>query len=254
VGFGDPPPFGTAVIPQTHAFTSNSSAAAGIVPTASCRVHGTPLKVDGRGAPRPGDPETFAADCDAGAIERVPCHSTYAVGTLAFIGRQGRDTIFGSAGDNVVLAQGGDDDIGTGPGADRICAGGGDDFVQPGSDDDLISAGPGTDVLNYNNAQVGGITLDLGAGTATGPSIGTDTFSGFENAQASEDDDTLLGSNGPNRLIGGGDPDTIRGRGGVDIINARDGEADVEINCGPGKNSRERALIDPGIDPAPKSC
>jgi RTX calcium-binding nonapeptide repeat (4 copies) len=251
VGFGDPPPFGSAVIPRTNAFTNNSSAALDIVPPGQCRVSGEKLATDARGAPRPAED-----GCDAGAIERRPCLGFFVAGPASAIGTKGGDQI-NSSSLSIVFAQAGDDFISTYTGVDRICAGAGNDEIMPGSgagENDVVSAAGGRDLLNYNNAQAGGITLDLAAGTATGPTIGTDTFTGVENAQASEDDDDLLGSNGANRLIGGGDPDTIRGRGGIDVIDARDGEADVEINCGAGKNSRERALIDPGLDPAPKSC
>ena len=91
-------------------------------------------------------------------------------------------------------------------------------------------------------------------GLATGPTIGNDTFSSIENAQGSEDDDEVLGDDKANRLIGGGNLDTIRGRGGIDVIDAKDNEADIEIDCGPGDNSKEKAKIDVGLDPDPISC
>jgi len=119
---------------------------------------------------------------------------------------------------------------------------------------DRIDGGPGRDFISYNNG--GTLTLDVAAGTGDGVNSGVDTLKSIEDAQGSEGPDTLLGDNGPNLLIGGGGDDTIRGRGGIDVIDAREGgggDPDVEINCGPGDNSKQRAIVDPE-DPKPKSC
>jgi hypothetical protein len=45
-------------------------------------------------------------------------------------------------------------------------------------------------------------------------------------------------------------------RRGIVVIDAREGgggDPDIEIDCGPGDNSKEKAIVDPG-DPKPKSC
>jgi len=246
---GQPTSFpGGGIKPLTNSFSNNNSAALDLAPAANCRVDGQPLKGDARGARRPAE-----AACDAGAIERTSCLGAFAVGTGAFIGTKRADQAI--VGATVVLSYGGDDFLSTGPGEDSVCAGKGSDVIQPGADDDAIAGGPGTDWLNYNNAMPGGIVIDLAAALATGLTIGTDTFSGIENAQGSEDDDKILGDDKRNRLVGGGGADTIRGRGGIDVIDARGAgnDPDIEINCGPGDNSKEKALVDPE-DPAPISC
>jgi hypothetical protein len=247
------PPVGTlATIPLTHASASAMSSLTDAVPAAKCKVGTKPLKTDARGVPRPvGD------GCDVGAIERIACHDNFLVGPNSFVGTNASDQILSGGNLDVVLAQGGDDQIATGGAGDSICAGKGDDVIGPGevvgSGDDQIDGGAGIDFLTYNNS-AGGLTLDLTAGTAVGPIIGTDTLLKIEQAQGSETVDTLLGDAGPNLLVGGGGVDMIKGRGGIDVIDAKDNVADALIDCGPGKNSKEKAKIDKGLDPKPKSC
>jgi Ca2+-binding RTX toxin-like protein len=241
---------GAGVEPLTHAFTNNTSVALDHIPANQCKFNGMAVKTDARGVPRP-----VEDGCDAGAVERVNCGQTFVSGAGARIGTPGNDEISGSNGVNSILALGGNDEIRSGGDDDAVCAGGGKDeiFVQAGND--YASGGPGTDLLNYNDAMApGGGVIDLGLGTANGATIGSDLFDGIENAQGTEGSDEIIGSDGPNLLIGGGDDDNLEGRGGIDILDAKDGEADDEINCGPGKNSKEKAKIDQGIDPEPVSC
>ncbi len=140
-------------------------------------------------------------------------------------------------------------------GEDRACAGPGDDTILAGENSDSpdeIDGGSGTDFLSYNNGSQ--VTINLDTQTAFGPNMGDDVLHSIEDVQGSEGNDSIFGSNGPNLLIGGGDPDLIRGLGGIDVIDAKDGESDVEINCGPGDNSKEKAKFDEGLDPDPVSC
>lgn len=82
-------------------------------------------------------------------------------------------------------------------------------------------------------------------------------------------DDKLFGHNGPDTVNGGGavhpdqpsgddlivgrgSYDRLFGEGGVDKLKANDGEADFEIDCGPGRD--RDALFDVGLDPTPISC
>jgi Ca2+-binding RTX toxin-like protein len=58
------------------------------------------------------------------------------------------------------------------------------------------------------------VTVDLGAGTASGLAVGNDTLINVFNVRGSNFDDTLLGSAGN---------DTFEGRGGNDFIDGRDG-------------------------------
>ncbi len=256
---GSPPvgvttsPIDPQVRPLTSAFTNNTSSLLDRVPAAQCRVAGKPLRTDGRGAPRPAE-----GGCDTGAVERTTCLGVFVTGANSDIGRNEAEEIQGShATNDAILAQGGDDSMNIYGGQDVACAGTGDDRILAGENTnsvDEMAGGPGTDLVSYNNG--GPVTLDLAAGTSVGPNTGSDALSGFEDAKASEGNDTFLGSAGPNLLIGGGGDDDIGGRGGIDIIDAREpgnSDPDVVINCGPGDNSKEKAITDPE-DPDPISC
>ena len=69
-----------------------------------------------------------------------------------------------------------------------------------------FSGGGGTDTVSYENASgPSGVTVDLGAGTATGG----DTLSGIENVTGSQFADTITGGPGVNVLICLGGTDTV---------------------------------------------
>ncbi|OSI73913.1 hypothetical protein BSZ21_06095 [Bradyrhizobium canariense] len=96
------------------------------------------------------------------------------------------------------------------------------DFAGAGGNDTLI--GNGNTRLNYSIAQAA-ITVDLQitagtaitvAGSATGATEGTDTFTGVNAVQASVFADTLLGSSYNNTFTGLGGDDYIDGRDGFD--------------------------------------
>jgi hypothetical protein len=241
-------------IPLTVSAPANIAGGLDLVPANRCKVDGKALKVDARGAPRPAED-----GCDAGAIERTMCRGTIINGPDDRIGRAGRDVIQGDSNANTILAQGGNDQVNIYTGADVLCAGKGNDKMLVGEVSpslDTVDGGPGRDFISYNNGG-GPLTLDLAAGTVVGANSGNDTLFSIEGVLGSQAADTVLGDNGPNRLQGGlglGGPDTIKGRGGIDVLNAKNGEADIEINCGPGSNAKEKAKYDKGLDPEPKSC
>jgi len=54
-----------------------------------------------------------------------------------------------------------------GPGDDTVCAGAGDDLVVEGPGSDWLDGEAGIDTVSYE-AAMSGVTVDLGAGTATG--------------------------------------------------------------------------------------
>ena len=92
-----------------------------------------------------------------------------------------------------------------------------------------VITGNGNTRLIYTNATAG-VTADIAAGTATGDaSVGTDTFTGVNNAFGSNFNDTLLGSGGNDVLNGGnGGNDTLDGRGGNDNLTGGAG-ADIFV-------------------------
>jgi hypothetical protein len=65
-------------------------------------------------------------------------------------------------------------------------------------------------------------------------------------------DDRIKGGDGRDFLVGEGGADALLGGAGRDLLDAVDLFADLKINCGRGK--RDKARIDPGVDPRPKNC
>ncbi|CAN5407835.1 hypothetical protein BH18ACT16_BH18ACT16_08200 [soil metagenome] len=132
------------------------------------------------------------------------------------------DTLIGNVADNNLVGKAGDD---------TLRGGDGFDFISGPAGDDDIHGGPFLDAADYyeenSNAgrAVGPITVDLVAGTATGD--GSDTLSGIEGANGSEEADTMVGDEGENFffLLVGGD-DTVDLGGGEDYVDAGRG-ADI---------------------------
>src|SRR3954471_4414357 len=93
---------------------------------------------------------------------------------------------------------------------------------------DTITGNGNTQLLFFNATS--GVLVDLAAGTASGDaSVGTDTFTGANNAFGSNFNDALRGSSGNDFLNGGnGGNDTLDGRGGNDNLTGGVG-ADIFV-------------------------
>jgi len=76
--------------------------------------------------------------------------------------------------------------------------------------------------------------------------------SGDDTVNGSLGDDTLRGGAGNDQLVADGGRDALFGGRGKDHLNARDGEADLKIDCGKGRDPR--AKRDAHLDPPAKSC
>ncbi len=112
-------------------------------------------------------------------------------------GGLGNDTLIGDDADNVVFASPGDDDV---------------------------EGGLGSDTYDASAASTS-VTIDLGAGTASGADIGDDQLAGIENATGGSGDDTLVGSSGNNALDGGA---------GIDLYDASAATSSVTIDLDSG--------------------
>ncbi len=108
---------------------------------------------------------------------------------------------------------------------------------------DVIDGGAGADVVAYDRdleaGGAGGVTVDLGAGTATDGFGNTDTFTGIEGARGTLQADTLIGTDGDNSFMGLAGNDVVVGGGGEDEIRYdldlyRDGLTGVTVNLGAG--------------------
>jgi len=134
-------------------------------------------------------------------------------------GSLGDDTMVGDAQDNLFL------DLAEGD--DTVAAGAGDDLVDGGEGADHLDGGPGVDLLGYVQSPVG-VTVDLGAGTASDG----DALAGFEGLFGSFHDDTLVGDGGPNLIAGFPGDDTIVGGAGDDELYGDEDEDSADGGLG----------------------
>ena len=126
-------------------------------------------------------------------------------GVERVIGSQFDDVIVGDAADNLFFLLDGDDTL----------DGGGDDVIG--------------DIVMYEWSEAA-VTVDLGAGTATGE--GSDTLAGIEIVVGSTFDDTLIGSAADNYLVGLEGDDVLSGMAGDDGLVGRDGDDTYDGGAG----------------------
>lgn len=175
-------------------------------------------RVDGFGVldGGPGDDTLLLGDSSDGSADGGP-------GSDRLIGRGGRDRLDGGPGR---------DDLSGGPGGDFLIGGPGPNGE---SDDDRLAGGGGLDLADFS-ARSDGLTIDLGARTATRPSE-RDALDSVEQIRGTRGADTITGSAGPDLVYGGGGRDEIRTLGGDDAISDSDASgraSDDLIDGGPG--------------------
>lgn len=124
------------------------------------------------------------------------------------------DTMFGSAGDDSLWGEGGNDTLDGGQG------------------NDSLDGGAGNDRLSYATA-ISAVTVDLGAGTATGGG-GNDTLINIEAVAGSPFNDVLTGSAQNDTLNGGAGNDSLDGAGGIDIADYSGTGTAVTVNLAAG--------------------
>ena len=117
-------------------------------------------------------------------------------------GTSGNDTLTGTAGD------------------DTINGLGGNDLFLAGSTggNDVINGGAGRDSIEFKERATSPITVDFVAGTITGGSSGTVSFTNIERILTGNFNDTLTGNGASQTLTGQGGADTIWGAGGTDTL------------------------------------
>jgi Ca2+-binding RTX toxin-like protein len=143
-------------------------------------------------------------------------------------------TLNGGAGSDTLRGRSGSDNLNGGDSDDVLDGGTGDDVAQgeagddrfvgaPGDGDDTYNGGDGSDTVLYVGADQG-VTVDLRAGTGTGPDVDDDTLVSIENAESGTGDDVLRGTDGANRLAAGAGNDTVTARAGNDLLLGDDGD------------------------------
>jgi trimeric autotransporter adhesin len=117
-------------------------------------------------------------------------------------GTTGNDTLSGTAGD------------------DTLNGLGGNDLFLAGSTggNDVINGGAGRDSIEFKTRATSAIVVDFVAGTITGGSTGTISFTSIERVLAGDFNDQLTGNAAAQTLTGQGGSDTIGGAGGVDTL------------------------------------
>lgn len=149
-------------------------------------------------------------------------------------------TVSGGEGNDTLLSIEGVDGSGF---ADTLSGSADDDAFQGNGGADTIDGRMGDDVLVYFSAG-GGVTVDLGAGTASGGGAGNDSLISVEDVIGSSFADTITGNDVGNFLGGGGGNDVLSGLAGGDALigdagnDTADGgdgtdvcDAESEINC-----------------------
>ncbi len=130
------------------------------------------------------------------------------------------DFIFGDGGNDTIFGEGGQNYIVGGSGDDSLVGGTSYDYIESGTGADILEGGDsGPTGLRYVNSS-SGVTVDLGAGTASGGDAAGDSFSNFTDIYGSDGSgDSLTGDGNSNLLAGYGGNDTLAGGAGNDTLD-----------------------------------
>ncbi|QAU35555.1 M10 family metallopeptidase C-terminal domain-containing protein [Janthinobacterium sp. 17J80-10] len=123
-------------------------------------------------------------------------------------GGSGADTLIGDAGNNRIDGS---------FGSDSLSGGDGNDTLIGGTGFDTLNGGNGIDLVDYT-AMTGAVTVNLGTGTASDSTGGTDTLLNVEYVNGGAAGDTLIGNAANNRIEGRNGNDTITGAAGSDTL------------------------------------
>ncbi len=155
------------------------------------------------------------------------------------VGSNDADVITGDDAANELSGLEGDDELSGGRGGDTLLGGEGNDLLRGGGGNDVIDGGEGIDTISFSDIGVDvNVTLNAdGSGSAdyivNGNTV-TDSFTGIENVEGSDNNDTIIANGGaPNAIDGGAGNDFIAGGGGVDDLSGGEGiDTNSFINIG----------------------
>ena len=182
-------------------------------------------------------------------------------GIEELIGSAFADELIGNGAVNILRGGAGDDMINASSGDDTLEGGAGDDTLLGSKGADILRGGAGRDIASFSNA-AGSVTVDLAAGTATGPGEPEgDLLSGIEGVFGSAWADVLRGDDGDNDLDGfkrddllrgGAGDDTLRGGAGNDTFLADEGADFIDggIHVDLVDYSVATGAVDAGVDDA----
>lgn len=141
-----------------------------------------------------------------------------------------QDTVYGTAGRNIISTGDGHDTVYAADGADVIDAGAGNDMVNAGSGDDLVRGGAGNDrfvggagmdTLSFAGDKA--VSVDLLAGKATTGPGDVDSISGFERFVGSSDSDRFIGGTAAADFFGGAGDDSFASGTGANVFEGGSG-------------------------------
>jgi len=140
----------------------------------------------------------------------------------------GFDTLFGSAGANLINGGDGNDILDGRGGLDTLLGGAGNDLVHVAAGIAMADGGSDTDTLN-TQAITGNYTVNLATGVTS--NVG-ESLINFENLIAGSGNDSLTGTSGSNRIEGGEGNDTLVGAGGDDSLYGGNGKDLILVSTG----------------------
>ena len=152
----------------------------------------------------------------------------------AVYGGAGNDTVRGTRQDDMLYGFDGDDILSGRAGNDTIAGGGGNDILVAGYGNDVVNGQAGLDYFDAR-AITTAVVVDLGAGTATGADIGSDTLFNIEAVYGGSGNDTITGSAADNMLYGLGGDDMLSGDVGNDTLVG--GQGNDTLNGGAGNDT-----------------
>ncbi|WP_167853580.1 tandem-95 repeat protein [Roseovarius aestuariivivens] len=158
----------------------------------------------------------------------------------------GKDTVNGGAGNDLIITGDDDDVITGGNGDDTINAGIDDDLVDGNDGNDKITGSHGSDTINGgagDDTIYGGFGLDPIPGIAGEvpdavdpvPENGRDVIDGGAGNDlifGEDDDDTINGGTGNDTIDGGVDDDSLRGQDGDDVLLGQQGDDTIGGGAG----------------------
>ncbi|MBL8572833.1 MAG: hypothetical protein JNM13_04075, partial [Hyphomicrobiaceae bacterium] len=106
--------------------------------------------------------------------------------------------------------------------ADKLTGDAGSNTIEGAAGADTIDGAGGQDVVSFAGSSAA-VTVNLGAGTASGGDADGDSFTNIEDVLGSAHADTLTGSSAANTLMGGAGNDLLEGGAGADRLDGGDG-------------------------------
>ena len=120
----------------------------------------------------------------------------------------------------IIQGTAGNDTLTGTSGNDTISGFGGNDLILAGSTGgaDVIDGGTGSDSIEFKERATSAVVVDFVAGTISGGSSGTISFTNIERVVGGNFNDRLSGNGAGQTLTGQAGADTLWGAGGVDTL------------------------------------